>query len=75
MAQKLKLRKALRVPLLKIQNACVNQLAMPTNLELTSSLLLQHLLALSVCTTLSVSNQSFKFNSLFWPGNKPRSQN
>ena len=29
MAQKLKPRKVLRVPLLKIQNACVNQLAMP----------------------------------------------
>ena len=40
MAQKLKPRKALRVRLIKIQNACVNQLAMPTNLELTSSRLL-----------------------------------
>ena len=48
MAQKLKPRKALRDRLLKIQNACVNQLAMPTNLELTSSRLLSLLSLTSI---------------------------
>ena len=50
MAQNLKQRKALRVRLLKIQNACVNELAMPTNLELTSSRLLSLLSLTSIAS-------------------------
>ena len=52
MAQKLKPRKALRVPLLKIQNAGVNQLAMLSNFELTSSSILS-LLSLNSYTSIA----------------------
>ena len=48
MVQNLKQRKVPRVRLLKIQNACVNQLATPTNLEFTSSRLLSQLSLTSI---------------------------
>ena len=66
MAQTLKPRKALRVPLLIIQNACMNQLAMSTNLELTSSRILS-LLSLnstSIASTVTPRILSKQKNSI-----------
>ena len=63
MAQKLKPRKMLRVRLLKIQNACVNQLAMPTNLELTSSHFLSLLSLTSIAGAVTLQMLSKQKNS------------
>ena len=69
MAQKLKPRKVLRVRILKMQNARVNEVAMPTNLKLTSSRLLSLLsltgIAGAVTTLRMLSKQKNSLRTTF----------